>query len=46
MELAVETHGLTRTFGDFRAVDAIDLVALERVYPDRELRWRATFRRL
>jgi ABC-2 type transport system ATP-binding protein len=25
MELAVETRGLTRTFGDFRAVDAIDL---------------------
>jgi ABC-2 type transport system ATP-binding protein len=25
MELAVETHGLTRTFGAFRAVDAIDL---------------------
>ena len=25
MELAVETRGLTRTFGEFRAVDAIDL---------------------
>src|SRR5690349_721047 len=25
MELAVETRGLTRTFGDFRAVDAIDV---------------------
>jgi ABC-2 type transport system ATP-binding protein len=25
MELAVETHGLTRNFGEFRAVDAIDL---------------------
>src|SRR3982750_683246 len=25
MDLAVETRGLTRTFGDFRAVDAIDL---------------------
>ena len=25
MDLAVETHGLTRQFGDFRAVDAIDL---------------------
>lgn len=25
MSLAIETHGLTRMFGDFRAVDAIDL---------------------
>src|SRR5919109_3622817 len=25
MELAVETHGLTRDFGTFRAVDGIDL---------------------
>ena len=25
MELAIETHGLTRDFGQFRAVDAIDL---------------------
>ncbi len=25
MDLAVETHGLTRQFGNFRAVDAIDL---------------------
>jgi ABC-2 type transport system ATP-binding protein len=25
MELAIETHGLTRTFGQFRAVDGVDL---------------------
>jgi ABC-2 type transport system ATP-binding protein len=25
MELALETHGLSRTFGDFKAVDGIDL---------------------
>lgn len=25
MELAIETHGLTRTFGDLRAVDRVDL---------------------
>jgi ABC-2 type transport system ATP-binding protein len=25
MDLAVETHGLTRTFGTFRAVDSVDL---------------------
>jgi SAM-dependent methyltransferase len=37
---------LVRREIDAFAVDGIDLVALERVYPDRELRWRATFRRL
>ncbi|GMW00779.1 MAG: ABC transporter ATP-binding protein [Candidatus Hydrogenedentota bacterium] len=25
MSLAIETHGLTKTFGDFRAVDSVDL---------------------
>ena len=30
---------------DAFAVGGIDLVALERVYPDEELRWRATYRR-
>ena len=36
---------LVRSEIDAFAVDGVDLVALERVYPDEELRWRATFRR-
>jgi SAM-dependent methyltransferase len=35
---------LVRNELDAFAVDGIELIALERVYPDEELRWRATFR--
>jgi len=36
---------LVRSEIDAFAGDGIDLVAVERVYPDEDLRWRATFRR-
>jgi len=36
---------LVRSEIDAFAGDGIDLVAVERVYPDDDLRWRATFRR-
>jgi SAM-dependent methyltransferase len=36
---------LVRSEIDSFAVDGLDLVAVERVYPDEDLRWRATLRR-
>ena len=36
---------LVRSEIDAFAGHGIDLVAVERVYPDEDLRWRATFRR-
>ena len=36
---------LVRSEIDMFAVDGTDLLAVERVYPDEYLRWRATFRR-
>jgi SAM-dependent methyltransferase len=36
---------LVRSEIDAFAADGVDLLAVERVYPDEDLRWRATFRR-
>jgi hypothetical protein len=36
---------LVRSEIDAFAGEGVDLVAVERLYPDDDLRWRATFRR-